>query len=88
MATAYKVKVSASDTGLLKFKQDEATAQKVSDLLQQDLEVSIAEPVHRSIIIPPFIVSQLQVTDRLYSETPRLLQRLGFPRPRKLEPLK
>ncbi|KAI9898266.1 hypothetical protein N3K66_006626 [Trichothecium roseum] len=38
MATAYKVKVSASDTGLLKFKQDEATAQKVSDLLQQDLE--------------------------------------------------
>lgn len=60
MATAYKVKVSASDTGLLKFKQDEATAQKVSDLLQQDLEVSIAEPLLRSIINPPF--SCLQVT--------------------------
>lgn len=39
MATAYRIHVPAQDTGLLKVEQDEATAAKVTELLQRDLEV-------------------------------------------------
>jgi hypothetical protein len=40
MATAHQIVIPATDTGLLKFPQDDATAAKVSELLQKDLEVS------------------------------------------------
>ncbi|PNY26018.1 Oxidoreductase AflY [Tolypocladium capitatum] len=38
MATAYQIHVLAPDTGLLAVEQDEATAAKVTELLQRDLE--------------------------------------------------
>ncbi|CRK16857.1 hypothetical protein BN1708_011849 [Verticillium longisporum] len=38
MATAYKIHVSKTNTGLLKFDQPEATAAKTTELLQSDLE--------------------------------------------------
>ncbi|OHE96414.1 HypA protein [Colletotrichum orchidophilum] len=38
MATAYKINVPATNTGLWKFDQTDATASKVSELLQEDLE--------------------------------------------------
>ncbi|KJZ80508.1 hypothetical protein HIM_00358 [Hirsutella minnesotensis 3608] len=38
MATAYKVLVPAADTGLINIRQNDETAAKLSDLLQQDLE--------------------------------------------------
>lgn len=38
MATPYRFNISAADTGLLKIKQDDAAATRVTELLQQDLE--------------------------------------------------
>ncbi|RDA85077.1 hypothetical protein CP532_3126 [Ophiocordyceps camponoti-leonardi (nom. inval.)] len=38
MATPYRFSVSPTDTGLLKVKQDDAAATRVSELLQDDLE--------------------------------------------------
>ncbi|RDA89992.1 hypothetical protein CP533_2681 [Ophiocordyceps camponoti-saundersi (nom. inval.)] len=38
MATPYRFSVSPADTGLLKVKQDDAAAARVSELLQDDLE--------------------------------------------------
>ncbi|KZL87292.1 hypothetical protein CI238_10567 [Colletotrichum incanum] len=38
MATAYKIQIPATNTGLWKFKQQDATANKVSELLQEDLK--------------------------------------------------
>lgn len=48
MATPHRIQVQPADTGLLKFNQDEAAASKVSDLLQQDLEVP-----HSSFMLVP-----------------------------------
>jgi hypothetical protein len=39
MATPHRIQVQPADTGILNFNQDEAAASKVSELLQQDLEV-------------------------------------------------
>lgn len=39
MATAYKINVPVTNTGLWKFDQKDAAASKVSELLQEDLEV-------------------------------------------------
>lgn len=39
MATAYKIHIDPSHVGLLGYKHDEATASKLSELLQKDLEV-------------------------------------------------
>ncbi|KDN63118.1 putative HypA protein [Colletotrichum sublineola] len=38
MATAYKIHVPAANTGLWQFKQQDATANKVSELLQEDMK--------------------------------------------------
>ncbi|OLN81370.1 Oxidoreductase AflY 3 [Colletotrichum chlorophyti] len=40
MATAYNIKVSVTNTGLWKFDQQDASANKVSELLQKDLEIT------------------------------------------------
>lgn len=39
MATPWQIRVPASDTGVLKWKQTDEAAAKVSELLQKDLEV-------------------------------------------------
>ncbi|KAJ0381545.1 hypothetical protein COL26b_000223 [Colletotrichum chrysophilum] len=39
MATAYNIKVPVGNTGLWKFNQQDASANKVSELLQKDLEI-------------------------------------------------
>jgi hypothetical protein len=39
--TAYQVQVSPQDSGLWKLEQSEQAADKVTELLQRDLEVSI-----------------------------------------------
>ncbi|KAM0255218.1 hypothetical protein ACHAQJ_005982 [Trichoderma viride] len=39
MATPWQIRIPASDTGLLKWKQTDETAAKVSELLQKDLEI-------------------------------------------------
>ncbi|KAK1990808.1 HypA protein [Colletotrichum falcatum] len=38
MATPYKIRVPAANTGLWRFEQQESTADKVSELLQEDME--------------------------------------------------
>jgi hypothetical protein len=39
MATPYQIKISPSQTGLLKVEQREKSAEKATELLQKDLEV-------------------------------------------------
>jgi hypothetical protein len=39
MATPYRIHVKPTETGLLHFDRDEQTANTVSELLQDDLEV-------------------------------------------------
>jgi hypothetical protein len=39
MATAHRIQVAPTDSGLLKFEQDAKTANEVTALLQKDLEV-------------------------------------------------
>lgn len=39
MATPYQVNVQPAAPGIIPFSHDETTAAKVSDLVQQDLEV-------------------------------------------------
>lgn len=39
MATPWQIRVPASDTGVLKWKQTDEAAAKVSELLQKDLDV-------------------------------------------------
>ncbi|PHH79001.1 hypothetical protein CDD80_5854 [Ophiocordyceps camponoti-rufipedis] len=39
MATPYRFNITAADTGLLKVKQDDAAATRLTELLQQDLEL-------------------------------------------------
>lgn len=39
-ATPYQVHVQSANSGILKFKRDGQTADKVSELLQKDLDVS------------------------------------------------
>jgi hypothetical protein len=43
MATPWRIRVPASDTGVLKWKQTDEAAAKVSELLQKDLEVFYSE---------------------------------------------
>lgn len=45
MATAYNIKVPVANTGLWKFNQQDASANKVSELLQKDLEVRISQTI-------------------------------------------
>lgn len=42
MATAFKINVPSSDTGLFDVKQSDAVASKLSGLLQDDMEVSLS----------------------------------------------
>lgn len=48
MATAYKINVPVTNTGLWKFDQKDAAASKVSELLQEDLEVETNHVLHLS----------------------------------------
>lgn len=41
MATPWQIRIPASDTGLLRWKQTGEAAAKVSELLQKDLEVCV-----------------------------------------------
>lgn len=68
MATPYKVKVAPENTGLFKAAQalTPEAADKVSELLQKDLDVGSA------------LRRRGSNTDSLI-ETPCLLQRTGFP---------
>lgn len=40
-ATAYQMHVGPENTGLLKVRQNDETAKKVTELLQRDLKVSV-----------------------------------------------
>lgn len=40
MATPFKIDVPSTETGLLNWKQTEASAKKATELLQKDLDVS------------------------------------------------
>lgn len=75
MATPYQLKIVAGDTGLWKVKQTDETAAKVSQLLQEDLEV-------RYLVLPACL-SRGSAPELTYmTETPLFLQPRRFPQPR------
>lgn len=53
MATPYKIQVGPQETGLLKYKQTDEGAAKLSELLQEDLEVSAkaADEVLQPVVV-------------------------------------
>lgn len=75
MATAYQIQVPARDTGLWKSEQTQEAADKVTELLQRDLEVRAS----------PGRVRRQQLLEGAWGLTraavasPRLLQRVGLP---------
>lgn len=70
MATPWQIRVPASDTGVLKWKQTDEAAAKVSELLQKDLEVFCSKQLIAR-------AKERQLIENL--EPPRLFQCRGLP---------
>lgn len=67
MATAHIIQITPDNTGLWKIQQDEASAKKASELLQEDLEVGRALIIKRNTALIQGL------------ETSCVLQRYGLP---------
>lgn len=81
MATPYKIRIPVDDTGLLKFPQNETTANATSELLQKDLEVrdALATSYHMYSLIlsappvSPRFLQHFEISQPCISPRPFLL---------------
>ncbi len=86
MATPYKIQVGPQETGLLKYKQTDEGAAKLSELLQEDLEVSAkaADELLQSAVVVGGEACAGCYSDGVIQTAPsRLLQPVRLPQPRK-----